>query len=97
MIRIYVKRQNEQSGHVFKSRFSTLDDRISMLPFTYVIKGIISSDDYLDNPEKIASKFNIKIVETKIDGRCKRARNMRYFSWDQVLEQPSISKRMRLL
>ena len=95
MIRIYVRKQNEESGHVFKSRFSVLNDKLSLFPFNLVLKGIISEDEYLDNNTTIASRFGLYITETKIDGRNKLAKSLKYFAWERVLE-PSISRRIRI-
>ena len=49
MIRVYVRKQNEKSGRVFKSRFSVLNDRLSLFPFSFVLRGLISEKEYLEN------------------------------------------------
>lgn len=95
MKRIYVRRQGEESGHVFKSHYSVLEDTVSSMPFTYVILGIISKDEYLENGQLMTDRFNLYISETEIDGRKKLAKSMKYFTWQRVLE-PSISKRIYL-
>lgn len=95
MIRIYVRKQNEASGHVFKSHFSVLNDKLSLFPFGFVLRGIISEDEYLDNNTTIANRFGLYITETKIDGRNKLAKSLKYFAWDRVLE-PSISRRIHI-
>lgn len=92
MIRIYVRKQNEESGHVFKSHFSVIDDKLSLFPFSFVLRGLISEDEYLQNNTTIAKRFGLYIKETKLDGRNKLARNLKYFTWERVLE-PSISRR----
>ena len=95
MIRIYVRLKNEESGRVFKSRFSVINDKLSLFPFGFVLRGIISEDEYLESNQTIAERFGLYIKETKLDGRNKLARNLKYFAWDRVLE-PSISKRIRI-
>ena len=95
MIRIYVRKQNEASGHVFKSRFSVLNDKLSLFPFSLVLRGLISEDEYLDNNTTIANRFSLYIAETKIDGRNKLAKSLKYFTWERVLE-PSISRRIHI-
>lgn len=95
MIRVYVRKQNEKSGRVFKSRFSVLNDRLSLFPFSFVLRGLISEKEYLENKTTIANRFGLYISETNIDGRAKLAKSLKYFTWERVLE-PSISKRIYL-
>ena len=95
MIRVYVRKQNEKSGHVFKSRFSVLNDRLSLFPFSFVLRGIISEKEWDNSQELIANRFGLYISETNIDGRAKLAKSLKYFTWERVLE-PSISKRIYL-
>lgn len=95
MIRIYVRKQNEESGHVFKSRFSVLNDKLSLFPFSFVLRGLISEEEYLQNNTTIADRFGLYIIETNIDGRAKLAKSLKYFTWERVLE-PSISRRIRI-
>lgn len=95
MIRIYIRKQNEESGHVFKSRYSIINDKLSLFPFGFVLRGIISESEYLENNCIIVEKFNLYVKETKIDGRNKLARNLKFFTWDRVLE-PSISRRIHI-
>lgn len=95
MIRVYVRKQNEKSGHVFKSRFSVLNDRLLLFPFSFVLRGIISEKEWAKSQELIANRFGLYISETNIDGRTKLAKSLKYFTWERVLE-PSISKRIYL-
>lgn len=96
MIRIYVRKQNEESGHVFKSRFSVLNDKVAILPYVaFVLTGIISEKEFANSQESIANRFGLYIIETNIDGRKKLAKSLKRFSWNKVLE-PSISKRIYL-
>ena len=95
MIRVYVRKQNEKSGHVFKSRFSVLNDRLSLFPFSFVLSGLISDKEYLQNKTTIANRFGLYISETNIDGRAKLAKSLKYFTWERDLE-PSISQRIYL-
>lgn len=95
MIRVYVRKQNEKSGHVFKSRFSVLNDRLSLFPFSFVLRGIISEKEWANSQELIANRFGLYISETNIDGRAKLAKSLKYFTWERVLE-PSISRRIYL-
>lgn len=94
MIRIYVRKQNEESGHVFKSRFSVLNDKVAILPYiAFVLTGIISEKEWANSQESIADRFGLYISETNIDGRTKLAKSLKNFTWERVLE-PSISRRI---
>ena len=95
MIRIYVRKQNEESGRVFKSHFSVLNDKLSLFPFSFVLRGLISEEEYLQNDTTIADRFGLYITETTIDGRAKLAKSLKYFTWERVLE-PSISRRIHI-
>ena len=85
MIRVYVRKKNEAIGHVFKSHFSPMKDTIKILPFTFVISGIINENDWNNSQEQIKDKLDLYITERKIDGRCKLAKSMKTFSWHEVL------------
>lgn len=96
MIRIYVRKQNEESGHVFKSHFSVLNDKVAILPYiAFVLTGIISEKEWANSQESIADRFGLYISETNIDGRTKLAKSLKSFTWRRVLE-PSISRRIRI-
>lgn len=86
MKRIYIRKKNEASGHVFKSKWSVINDEVRMLPFTMVLKGYIPEKEWASSLEKIADKLGLYISETEIDGRTKIARNMRTFSWATIME-----------
>ena len=97
MFRIYVRKQNEKSGHVFKSHFSILNDKVAILPdLAFVLTGIISESEWAKSQELIKDKFNLYIEETQIDGRQRIAKAMSTFSWRAILE-PSISKRTHFI
>ena len=86
MKRIYIRRKNEIAGHVFKSHSSIQDDVIAILPFFgFVDKGFITKEEWAKSQERIVDKFEIYVVETEIDGRTKVARNMKPFSWKDIL------------
>jgi hypothetical protein len=95
MIRIYVRKQNEESGHVFKSRYSVLNDKVAILPYTAVLTGGISEKEWANSQELISDRFGLYISETNIDGRTKLAKSLKSFTWRRVLE-PSISRRVRI-
>lgn len=85
MLRIYIRRKGETSGHVFKSKFSVLTDKVMILPFTLVLAGIISKEEWSVCQDNICEKFGIFITEREIDGRSKLARNLESFSWYNAL------------
>lgn len=92
MIRIYIKKNDEPSGHVFKSHKSILKDKVAILSWIgFVTPGIITEAEWAHSQTLISERFNLQIEETYIDGRCKRAKYMKPFSWKTILE-PSINK-----
>lgn len=95
MIRIYVRKQGEESGHVFKSRSSVLEDKVAILPWIGFVPGIIAENEWNQSQQLIRERFGLYIKETQIDGRSKISRSLKYFSWRRVLE-PSISKQIYL-
>ena len=86
MKRIYIRRKNEIAGHVFKSRDSIKDDKVAILPFIgFVDKGLITEEEWSTSQQNIVEKFELYVAESYIDGRTKTARNMKHFSWKDLL------------
>ena len=85
MVRIYIRERNKLTGHIFKSKTTIASDTIRMLPYTFVLAGLISESEFYNSQEPIRDKFDFYTAETKIDGRCKIAKSMKYFSWREVL------------
>lgn len=85
MKRIYVRKQNEIAGHVFKCKTSVAKDIVAQLSWTLVLAGILAEADWANCQETIAEKYNIYIAEKNIDGRSKLAKQLPYFSWKTVL------------
>ena len=86
MIRIYVRRKNEIAGHVFICKESVKNDKVAILPFIgCVTEGLITEEEWNKSQQTIVEKFELYVVETYIDGRSKMARNMKRFSWRDIL------------
>lgn len=86
MIRIYIRKPGERTGRVYKSKSSILNDRVRMLPWSFVLKGVIGEDEWAKSGERLIDRFKLYVKETRCDGRTKRVRNnYKYFSWSQVL------------
>lgn len=86
MIRIYIKQNNKSYGHVFKCRSSVKSDKVAILPWIgFVTTGLITEEEWTKSQQSICEKFSLYISEKKIDGRTKLAKNMRYFTWENVL------------
>lgn len=92
MKRIYIRKKGEESGHVFKSRYSVLEDKVAMFPFLFVTAGILAQSDWAQCQETIADKYELYISETNIDGRSKLAKSMRTFSWRSVFFKEPIKR-----
>lgn len=92
MIRVYIRKDGEPSGHVFKSRASIMGDKVAMLPWIgFVSENLITEDEWAKSQQSIISRFKLYVKETKLDGRGKLAKQLKYFSWRRALE-PSPSK-----
>lgn len=86
MIRIYIRKSNERTGHVFVSHWSIKNDKVAMLPFfPFVRTRLIDESEWACSQQPIAEKFKLYISETRIDGRKKLARSMKPFSWREYL------------
>jgi len=87
MIRIYVRRKNEIAGHVFICKSSIKEDKVMILPFIgFVTDGLITEEEWAKSQQTIIDKFELYVVESYIDGRCKVARNTKKFSWKDILK-----------
>lgn len=87
MIRIYIRRKNEIAGHVFICKSSIKEDKVRILPFIgFVTDGLITEEEWAKSQQTIIDKFELYVTESYIDGRCKVARNMRKFSWKDILK-----------
>ena len=84
MYRIYIRRMNDASGHVFKSKFSVKDDKIAILPHLFVAKNFITEEEWAKSQQNIREKLGLYISETVIDGRTKLARSMKHFTWVDI-------------
>ena len=87
MIRIYVRRKNEIAGHVFICKSSIKEDKVVILPFVeFVTAGLITEEEWAKSQQTIIDKFELYVVESYIDGRCKVARNTKKFNWKDILK-----------
>lgn len=86
MIRIYIRKQGQESGRVFKAKTSVMNDRVASLGYIKFVKtGKITLQEWGRSHQLIAEKFNLYITEKVIDGRLLKYKNVPYFSWDNVL------------
>lgn len=92
MKRIYIRKNGEESGRVFKSHFSVVNDKVAILPFLFVTAGILAQTDWAKCQDTIIEKYGLYISETEIDGRSKLAKSMRAFSWRSVFFKEPIKR-----
>lgn len=92
MKRIYIRKKGEESGHVFKSRYSVLEDKVAILSFFFVTAGILAKSDWAQCQDTIIKKYGLYISETNIDGRSKMAKSMRTFSWKSVFFKEPVKR-----
>lgn len=93
MKRIYIRKKGEESGHVFKSHRSILNDVVAMLPFIpFVQSGIVQQNDWAHCQQTIIEKYDLYVVETNIDGRSKLAKSMKAFTWKSVFFKEPIKR-----
>lgn len=85
MLRIYVRKPGEHTGKVYRSEISIMNDRVLRLPWTFVEAGVIAENEWARSLETIATRFGLYIKETKCDGRTKRVRGYRRFTWSEIL------------
>lgn len=87
MKRVYIRRKNEVTGHVFVSNKSVAHDKVKMLPFIgFVTAGLITEEEWAKNEQLIADKFELTIEESFIDGRTKKTKHMKRFCWKDIFE-----------
>ncbi len=86
MLRIYVRKPGQLTGHAYKATKSVLAHPVKLLPYEFVRRGLISENEWLQSEEPIAQRFNIFITERKCDGRKKLARSFKYFTWRLIYE-----------
>ena len=87
MKRIYVRKPGHNTGRVYKSKTSVLNDKVAMLSFIgFVATGFITEDEWRTSQQTIIDKFDLTVCETTFDGRGKVARNTPYFNWDEVIK-----------
>ena len=87
MKRIYVRKPGQIIGRVYKSKTSVLEDKVAMLGFiSFVATGFITKDERGVSQQTIIDRFDLTVIETTFDGRCKVARNTPYFNWSEVIK-----------
>lgn len=87
MKRIYVRKPGHNTGRVYKSKTSVLNDKVAMLSFIgFVATGFITKDEWAKSQQTIVDRFDLTVIETNFDGRGKVARNTPYFNWDEVIK-----------
>lgn len=87
MKRIYVRKPGHNTGRVYKSKTSVLNDKVAMLSFIgFVATGFITEDEWSTSQQTIIDRFDLTVYETTFDGRGKIARNTPYFNWDEVIK-----------
>jgi len=87
MIRVYIRRKNEITGRVFKSKRSVMKDRVALLHWGYVEKGLITEEEWAKSTQFIKDRFELVITEVQIDGRTKLARSLKPFSWMVLMKK----------
>lgn len=87
MIRIYVRKPNCEYGRVYKAKSSVLKDKVLSLGWIgFVATGFITEDEWAKSQQLIIERFNLYVVETRMDGRSKEARYTPYFNWGEVIK-----------
>lgn len=87
MIRVYVRKPGQNTGRVYKSKTSVLNDKVAILGFiSFVAPGLITEAEWRVSQQTIVDKFNLYISETYVNGNTAVARNMPYFNWDEVIK-----------
>lgn len=85
MIRIYVRQHDEPFGRVFKSKSSVKNDKVAILSLPLIGEAEIDKEKWAKSQQTICEALGLYISETEIDGRSKLARNMKYFSWKDII------------
>lgn len=87
MFRIYIRKPGHNTGRVYKSKTSVLNDKVAMLGFiSFVATGFITEDEWRTSQQTIIDRFDLIVRETTFDGRGKVARNTPYFNWGEVIK-----------
>ena len=87
MFRIYVRKPGHNTGQVYKSKTSVLEDKVAILGFIdFVATGFITEDEWRVSQQTIVDRFDLTVFETTFDGRGKVARNTPFFSWAKVIK-----------
>ena len=87
MLRIYVRKPNAEYGRVYKSKSSVVKDVVARLNWIgFVATGFITEEEWAKSQQPIVERFQLYVVETVMDGRCKEARYTPYFSWAEVIK-----------
>ena len=87
MFRIYVRKPGHNTGRVYKSKTSVLEDKVAILGFIgFVATGFITEDEWRVSQQTIVDRFDLTVIETVFDGRGKVARNTPYFNWGEVIK-----------
>ena len=87
MFRLDVRKRGHDTGRVYKSKTSVLEDKVAILSFIgFVATGFISEDEWKVSQQTIIDRFGLTVIETTFDGRGKVARNTPYFNWNEVIK-----------
>lgn len=85
MVQIEVYSSEYKNGLVpfykAKHRKAVSKDKVSILAYAFVRKGIISKEEWADSQQLIADKLGVEIREFPMDGRKKAAKTLPFFSW----------------
>ena len=87
MLRIYVRKPGAEYGRVYKSKSSVVKDVVARLGWIgFVATGFITEEEWAKSQQPIVERFQLYMVETVMDGRCKEARYTPYFNWVEVIK-----------
>lgn len=87
MLRIYVRKPGAEYGRVYKSKSSVVKDVVARLGWIgFVATGFITEEEWNKSQQPIVERFQLYVVETAMDGRCKEARYTPYFNWAEVIK-----------
>lgn len=84
MIRIYVRKPGELTGKVYRAKGSVIKIKVAALGYQFVRAGIIAETEWAVSQQTIAERFGLTIIERICDGRIKRTRSYKPFSWSEV-------------
>ena len=92
MLRIYLRKNGEESGKVFKSHRSIIGDKVRILPYGFVLARVITENEHAKCDSLITERFGYIVYESRIDGRKKLAKQLPYFSWSILLPKNKMFK-----